>query len=473
MSDAKPTLLALFSSESISSLVLSSPVIRPADLASFSLASKRLRLTTTPFLYSRVILYSPNAIRKFLFTILHKPATYAAFVHTMYLSSYRGQPRLHLTMTREMNLALSNVLPLLRNLEYIYLSELWCFSAAIFASHGKIVSPLRDCRLNGITFSTQTRIVDFLRFLSSQKHLVSLRLGVVAVPNDHHDQQPLPWDEMISGDDHPLVLSDSLPALTQLDGPVFVATQVLRSNAPLEFLRVHTALEYDASFVREGNVLPVLFSSFIEVKTLCSEIVTSKMRKSLKSLVVLGFPGDDELQELHFSKKEPYRDAGNLLGDVIGDLMQTLALRCPSLLHVGGLPLSCKDRSEVHAALMEMHSLRSIEFSVTPWLGPSVMGISSLGQQHSSFPSPAIFKAISMEFKMYCPTLRYFVYTLRYPNPQSRYHRVERVIWVYHIVNRQQANGKPTGNEDGKGLEGEWTAGDSRSNWDELWTMSD
>ncbi|KAJ4490610.1 hypothetical protein J3R30DRAFT_112727 [Lentinula aciculospora] len=148
--------------------------------------------------------------------------------------------------------------------------------------------------------------------------------------------------------------------------------------------------------------------------------------------------------------------------------MQTLALKCPSLLHVGGLPLSCKDRSEVHAALTEMHSLRSIEFSVTPWLGPGVMGIPALGLQPASFPNQGVLKAISIEFKMYCPTLRYFVYTFRYPNPQSRYHRVDRVIWVYHTVNRPQTNGEP-----GMNVEGEWVGGDSRSSWDDLWTMSD
>ncbi|KAJ4490611.1 hypothetical protein J3R30DRAFT_113459 [Lentinula aciculospora] len=89
MSNQKPTLLALFALESLSSLILSSPIIRLPDLASLSLVSKNFRVTTTPFLYSRVILYSPNAIRKFLFSILQRPTTYATFVHTMYLGSHR------------------------------------------------------------------------------------------------------------------------------------------------------------------------------------------------------------------------------------------------------------------------------------------------------------------------------------------------------------------------------------------------
>ncbi|KAJ3735546.1 hypothetical protein DFJ43DRAFT_872468 [Lentinula guzmanii] len=472
MSNPKPTLMALFTSESLSSLILSLPIIRQQDLASLSIASKAFMLATTPFLYSRVILYSPNAIRKFLFTILHKSATYAAFVHTLYLCSHRGHPRLHHTITREMTMTLSNVLPLLRNLEYIYLSELWGFSAAVFASHEKIMFPLRDCRLNGITFSTQDRIAEFLRFLSTREHLQLLRLGVAAVPDDYYDQQPLPWDETIQEDY--LVLSNSLPALVHFDGPVFIATKILKSRAPLEFFRVHTALEYDAGFLREGNVLPVLFSSFIDAKNLCGEITKSTIGKTLKSLVVVGLPGDDELQELQFSKKDPFKEAGNLFGDVIGDLMQILALRCPLLLHVGVLPLSCKDRSEIHAALMEMHSLRSIEFSVTQWIGPGVIGIPSLGLQQTSFPNAGVLKAISIELKMYCPTLRYLVYTLRHPNSQSRTHRVERVVWIYHV--RPQDDETPVENETGKNeknSEGEWVMGDSRSNWDELWTMSD
>ncbi|KAJ3825688.1 hypothetical protein F5880DRAFT_1700603 [Lentinula raphanica] len=469
LSDSKPSLLTLLTSESISSALLSLPIIRQEDLATLSLASKSYRLAATPFLYSRVVLNSPVAIRQFLGTILSNSTTYAAFVHTMYLCSHRGQARLHHTVLREMTNALASVLPHLRNLEIIYLSEIWSFSAAIFASHANIVSPLRDCRLNGIGFSNQNRIDDFIAFLATQQKLQILRLGVTAVPDDYYERQTLPWEDEIIPEDPP-VLANCLPALTQFDGPVFVAAKVLKSMAPLEFFRTHTALEYDAGFLRDGHILPVLFSSFIDVKNLCADMNKSKLTKALKSVVVVGFPGDDEMHELHFSKKDPFREAANLFGDVVGEFMHILALRCSTLIHVGVLPLSSRNRSEVHAALMEMPYLRSIEFSVNHWVGPGIMGIPDLGLAQASFPNPGVLKAISIELKMYCPTLRYFIYNLRHTNSQRNNRFQERVIWIYHVrppVNHEKGVKSKTNEE------GEWVHGDPRSSWEELWTMVD
>ncbi|KAE9393901.1 hypothetical protein BT96DRAFT_202220 [Gymnopus androsaceus JB14] len=82
---------------------------------------------------------------------------------------------------------------------------------------------------------------------------------------------------------------------------------------------------------------------------------------------------------------------------------------------------------------MEMHALRSIEFSMVPW----PVGMPTLGG-HASFPTALTLKAISLELRMYCPTLRYFIHTLHYPQTQSRYNRVERIVWIYSPVSRNQ-----------------------------------
>ncbi|KIK64118.1 hypothetical protein GYMLUDRAFT_259149 [Collybiopsis luxurians FD-317 M1] len=208
---------------------------------------------------------------------------------------------------------------------------------------------------------------------------------------------------------------------------------LLQVRAPLRYLRVHTALELDRGYTSDYGPPPELFM-VIDVRSLCSVRSRSGIGKTLKTFSIFGCPGDEDLLEIVFMKDSQIRD----VGDICGELIQTLAINCPQFGLGGALPYSCKDRSSIHEALMEMHSLRIIEFSVIPWAAQGAFAYSSLGLQQNSFPTPAALKVISMGMKMYCPSLKYFVYTCCYPSePPPRYPRYDCVVWTCSS-NRQQ-----------------------------------
>ncbi|KIK64121.1 hypothetical protein GYMLUDRAFT_241327 [Collybiopsis luxurians FD-317 M1] len=462
MSDSsltQPTLSTLLASESLSSLLLSSQILQTADLASLALVCKGFRLAATPFLYSRIVLHSQAAANKILRTIIHRPE-FGSFINTLSFAALRNQPRFHHSVSREISLTLATVLPSLHNLEYLNVSEIWGFSAAIFQHAEQISCKLKICRLNRIIFSSLGRIVEFTHFLAKQDELKLLRLQVEALPEDYYDAQILHGIDAMENDDLSRLPIHCLPSLSTFDGSAFAATKLLQARAPLRHLRVHTALELDRGYARDNGPPPELFA-VIDVRSLCSAISRSGIGKTLKTFSIFGCPGDEDLLEIVFTKDSQIRD----VGDICGELIQTLAINCPQLGHVGALPLSCKDRSSIHEALMEMHSLRSIEFSVIPWAAQGAFAHPSLGLQQNSFPTPAALKAISMEMKMYCPSLKYFVYTYRYPQPPPRYPRYDRVVWTCSTSKQQNETGKPTG------WETEWIMGDVRANWEDLWNM--
>ncbi|KAF9074250.1 hypothetical protein BDP27DRAFT_1317534 [Rhodocollybia butyracea] len=445
MGQSKASLTTTLDLEPLSLLILGS--LRPIDLASLNLVSKGCRQASLPILYSRIMIYNSSTARKILNTIFQQPK-YGPFVNTLLFSSSRGQTRCHHVLSREMTSLLAKVLPILSNLEYLLISDVWALSAAIFARYQEISSNLGVCQLYGITISGQGRVVEFLSLLAKQKALRTLKMSLNALPEDYINLQ-------LSGQQDNFTLPPNcLPALTVFEGPIFIGSKLIQAQTPLENIRLHLPLDYDTSFTLERGIQPELLSSVLDLKALGADIACSHVGKTLKTLALWGFPSDEELHDLQYAKKEtPLPDLD--VTDVLGDFLHTLALQCPHLRHIGALPLPSKDCSSIHEALMEMHSLRSIEFNVSPWLAPSSILTPSLGIPHSVFPSPTTLKAISMEMKMYCPTLRYFVYTLR-PQPSARYHRIDRVVWICSSSRNDNMNTHAKAAKQ-TGWESEWT----------------
>lgn len=267
-------------------------------------------------------------------TILYKPDTYAPFVNTLYFAFHRGIsfPPSH-SISREMSIGLANILPLLTNLDYLSASEFWRLSAAIFARHEQITFQLSDFRLTGITFSSQERIMELYHFLSKQKNLRFLRLGLSPEPVPEVDYDALPAIEQ------DLILPSSLPVLTHYDGPFFLATKVIEAWAPLEYLRVRLSSEYNAA----RDSLEIIIAGLLDLKSLCESMVLANSGKTVKALTVIGIPDELELQDLQHAKDVPRMDSD----DVPGKLMHLLAMKFPLLRHIAVLPLSCHDVSVV------------------------------------------------------------------------------------------------------------------------------
>ncbi|KAF5391198.1 hypothetical protein D9757_003161 [Collybiopsis confluens] len=332
MAEPRPSLSTLLASESLSSLILSNPIFLVTDLASLALVCKEFQLASTPFLYSRIVVQSQTAALKILNTLTHRP-DYGPFVNVLHFSAYRNQPRYHYTVAREVSTRFTNVFPLLRNLEYLILADIWGFSAMIFQHSETILCKLKFCRLNGIVFSSKERIHEFGQFLAKQDELKLLRLQVDGLPENLYDPQMLQQDQTVDSDIFHLPVH-SLPSLSIFDGSAFAATKVLQARAPLLKLRVHTALELDKVFTKEDDPASEWFA-VLDVRVLCAALSRSGTGKTLKTFSVLGCPGDEDLLQMRNAKKN--------IGDPCAELIQTLAIYYPKLCHVGVLPLSCKD----------------------------------------------------------------------------------------------------------------------------------
>ncbi|KZT22848.1 hypothetical protein NEOLEDRAFT_1171126 [Neolentinus lepideus HHB14362 ss-1] len=204
------------------------------------------------------------------------------------------------------------------------------------------------------------------RFLENQKSLQQLHIV-------DHPEPP----------DTPTLASEALKELTVFEGPAFVAVHLI--NSPITHIQACIGPPYE-------RTLPQLLA--------CIPSWTA-----LRALNLLNMPEGPNADEF------------------ASEAINLIATYAPKLLHLGTLPLPCKNRGTYHRALSRLHYLRVFEVELHMW---------------SPQPPVNMQRSLASELRIYCPSLEMVAMWL----PQNRRFNwhvdPETGDWSYYLQQGQQ-----------------------------------
>jgi len=185
----------------------------------------------------------------------------------------------------------------------------------------------------------------------------------------------------------------SLPLLRVFDGTLEAALDVARVGAPLTNLQA--VVERDSTDAAEGvdpyEGLEEDLRGFM------------KLRKSLKSLNLCDVPED-----------------------LVGDIINVLAVACPELVYLGLLPLPVLQREMFTKGLLSFHFLRLVHLDISKW---------------TPHPNVTAQRALAAELIIFCPTIRQIVFWYHSTRYKWQYNQEK---WYSQVDNRQHPQGDQT-----------------------------